>query len=572
MTEAPDIDERRRSFLAWCATVGVSSTLFPGALWAQSAQGDKPITTAMIAEAARLAGLEFSAEQCEQMLEGVRANLGAFAVYDPGMIDQSTPPPLYFNPAVPGQSFDTAQRLFVLGQRREVRRPARLENVAFWPVTDLATLIKSRQVSSLELTRMYLDRLRRFDSQLNAVVTLTEARALQQAEAMDAELAAGRYRGPLHGIPWGAKDLIAVDGYRTTWGFKTYENQVIELDASVVKRLDEAGAVLVAKLSTGEIARGDYWLDKQTRNPWKTDEGADGSSAGPASATAAGLVAFSLGTDTLGSIVGPARTCGINGLRPTFGRVSRHGVMPVCWSLDKVGPMCRSAEDCALVFAAIQGPDGQDLAVTDKAFNWDGNSAVEGLRVAYLAAAFERETSNASQRAALANDREVLKVLSNMGITPVPVELPADADLDPLQMLLVDESAAFAELMASGDVRYFRQDIDDPEDMLMRVARLYPAVEYVQTNRRRMLLMQDMARLFADIDVLIAPYSGSPQQSATSLTGHPSVAVPNGFDDVGRPTAIQFIAPLYGEAQALSLARHYQLCSDWHTRHPPAFL
>lgn len=572
MTEAPDIDERRRSFLAWCTTAGVSSTLFPGALWAQSAEGVKPITPAMIAEAARLAGLEFSAEQCEQMLEGVHANLGAFAAYDSGMIHQSTPPPLYFNPVVPGQSFDTAQRPFLLGQRREVRRPARLEDIAFWPITDLATLIESRQVSSLELTRMYLDRLRRFDSQLNAVVTLTEARALHQAEAMDAELAAGRYRGPLHGIPWGAKDLIAVDGYRTTWGFKTYENQVIKLDASVVKRLDEAGAVLVAKLSTGEIARGDYWLDKQTRNPWKTDEGADGSSAGPASATAAGLVAFSLGTDTLGSIVGPARTCGINGLRPTFGRVSRHGVMPVCWSLDKVGPMCRSAEDCALVFAAIQGPDGQDLAVTDKAFNWDGNSGVEGLRVAYLAAAFERETSNASQRAALANDREVLKVLSNMGITPVPVELPASADLDPLQMLLVDESAAFAELMESGDVRYFRQDIDDPEDMLMRVARLYPAVEYVQTNRRRMLLMQDMAKLFAGIDVLVAPYSGSPQQSATSLTGHPSVAVPNGFDDVGRPTAIQFIAPLYGEAQALSLARHYQLRSDWHARHPPAFL
>jgi Asp-tRNA(Asn)/Glu-tRNA(Gln) amidotransferase A subunit family amidase len=550
----------------------VSSTLFPGVLWAQSAEGSKPVTTGMIAQAARLAGLEFSAEECEQMLEGVRANLTLIEAQHGMSIDQSTPPPLYFNPAVPGQSFDQLQASFVPGQRRELRRPQRLEDVAFWPVTDLAALIESRQISSLELTRMYLDRLRRFDNQLNTVVTLTEARALQQAEFMDAELAAGRYRGLLHGIPWGAKDLIAVEGYRTTWGFKTYQDQVIDMDATVVKRLDEAGAILIAKLSTGEIARGDYWLGRQTRNPWKTDEGADGSSAGPASATAAGLVGFSVGTDTLGSIVGPARTCGINGLRPTFGRVSRHGVMPVCWSLDKVGPICRSAEDCAIVFAAIQGPDGQDLAVADKAFNWDGNRRLDGLRVAYLASAFERETGNRSQQDSLANDRELLRTLGAMGVTLIPVELPPHADLDPLQMLLVDESAAFAELMESGDLRYFRQDIDEPEDMLMRIARLYPAVEYVQMNRLRMLLMQGMANLFENIDVLVAPYSGSPQQGATSLTGHPSVAVPNGFDNAGRPTAIQFIGQLYGEAEALTLARHYQAYTDWQDRRPPSFL
>jgi len=570
MTDSSTIELHRRSFLSWSAAAGVSATLFPGALWAQSAQGARPVTATMIHECARLAGLEFSAQEAERMLEGIHANLETFTANRALSIDQSVPPPLYFNPAVPGQSFDAVQESFVLGQREAVRRPRRLEDVAFWPITRLAALIESRQVTSLELTHLYLDRLRRFDAQLNAVVTLTEERALQQAAVLDAELTAGNYRGPLHGIPWGAKDLIAVEAYPTTWGFKTYEDQVIDANATVVERLDQAGAILVAKLSTGEIARGDYWLGKQTRNPWKTDEGADGSSAGPASATAAGLVGFSLGTDTLGSIVGPARTCGINGLRPTFGRISRHGVMPVCWSLDKVGPICRSAEDCAIILAAIHGPDGQDLAVANQAFNWDGNRSLEGLRVAYLSAAFEREASGREQ-AALANDLRTLDTLRTMGMEPVSVELPPHADMDPLQMLLVDESAAFAELMETGDTRYFRQDIEDPEDVLMRIARLYPAVEYVQSNRRRMLLMQGMAELFRDIDVLVAPFAGSAQQSATSLTGHPSVAVPNGFDNDGRPTAIQFIGALYGETQALTLARHYQAQTSWHERHPPAF-
>jgi Asp-tRNA(Asn)/Glu-tRNA(Gln) amidotransferase A subunit family amidase len=244
--------------------------------------------------------------------------------------------------------------------------------------------------------------------------------------------------------------------------------------------------------------------------------------------------------------------------------------MPVCWSLDKVGPMCRSAEDCAIVLDAIRGPDGHDLAVVDKAFNWDGERSLDGLRVGYLASAFERSTEGA-RRAALDNDRRTLATLREMGIAPSPVALPEHADMDALQMLLVDESAAFAELMRSGDIRFFRQDIDEPEDMLMRVARLHPAVEYVQTQRQRMLLMQGMARLFDAIDVLVAPFSGSPQQSATSLTGHPSVAVHNGFDGDGRPTGIQFVARLYGEADALTLARHYQARTDWHLQHPPAF-
>jgi len=562
---------RRRAFLRYCGGLGLGSTLFPGALWAQSEEGQVEITVAMIDHAARLAGLSFSAENLEQMLAGIKANLAGFETLRNIPIDQNVPPPLYFNPAVPGQSFSDEQTPFSLDDRPPVSRPLNLEDVAFWPVTDLATLIRTQQVTPTELTQMYLARAKRYDPILRCIITLTEERALEQARRADEEIAGGRYRGLLHGIPWGAKDLLAARGYRTTWGFKAYEDQVIDMDATVVQRLDEAGAVLIAKLSTGEIARGDQWLGIQTKNPWKTDEGSGGSSAGPASATAAGLVGFSIGTDTTGSILGPSRTCGITGLRPTFGRVSRHGVMPVCWSLDKVGPMCRSVEDCAIVFDAIYGSDGQDLAVVDKPFNWKGNSPAVGLRVGFLETAFNREDTDAGEQTARQNDLRALDTLRSLGVALKSVSLPEHADMDALQMLLVDEAAAFDELVHNGGIDLFRQDIDDPEDMLMRIARLHPAVEYLQINRRRMLLMQGMAQVFEDIDVLVAPFAGSPVQSATSLTGHPSVAVPNGFDDDGTPTGIQFIGQLYGESNALQLAKLFQDSTGTHLRHPAGF-
>jgi len=570
MTEKNSLDLRRRAFLAACARAGIGGTLFPGALWARSDAGQRELTSDMVDAAAKLAGLEFSPEDCEQMLAGLRNNLASYAELRALGIDQSVPPPLYFNPMVPGQVLDDKRTRFRLGKRPRVRRPTDLEEIAFWPVSDLSRLIQARQVTATELTEMYLDRIRRYDPALRSVITLTEERARRQAAQADEEIAHGRYRGPLHGIPWGAKDLLAAKGYRTTWGFKAYENQVIDTDATVVQRLDGAGAVLVAKLSTGEIARGDYWLGIQTKNPWKTDEGSGGSSAGPGAATAAGLVGFAIGTDTTGSILGPSRNCGVTGLRPTFGRVSRYGVMPVCWSLDKVGPMCRSAEDCAIVFEAIHGPDGQDLAVVDRPFNWDGSRRIDGLRIGFLEAAFNRDVEE-SGSAEKHNDLAALETLRSMGLTLHPVTLPDHADMDALQMLLVDEAAAFDELVQNGNIDLFRQDIDEPEDMLMRIARLHPAVEYLQINRRRMLLMQGMARIFDEIDVLVAPFSGSPVQGATSLTGHPSVAVQNGFDGEGKPTGFQFIGQLYAEAGILSLARAYQRVTDFHRQHPPAF-
>ena len=556
----PDVELRRRSFLAWCGGAGLGSTLFPGTLWAQSDGASESITSDMIDAAAKLAGLQISAADREEMVSGINANLASYEALRKIHIDQNVPPPLYFNPAVPGQTFSTERRPFVRGTRSRVKRPQHFADVAFWPVTDLSRLIETRQVSSIELTRMYLERISRYDPVLNCVVTLTEELAIEQATQADREIADGNYRGPLHGIPWGAKDVIAKRGYRTTWGSEPYRDQIIDLDATLVTRLEAAGAVLVAKLSTGEIARGDRWLGKQTRNPWKTDEGSGGSSAGPGSATAAGLVGFAIGSDTTGSILGPSRTCGISGLRPTFGRVSRHGVMPVSWSLDKVGPMCRSVEDCAIVLEAIRGPDNLDLAVVDMPFNWDGNGTLEGLRVGYLQEAFGDDTH--------ANDTATLASLRSLGVTLKPIELPEHADMDALQMLLVDEAAAFDELIQTGKVDMLIQDRDEPEDMLMRVARLLPAVEYLQIHRLRMLMMQNMEKVLRDIDVYVAPHRGTPNTRTTALTGHPGISVPNGFDDGGKPTGILFVGKLYGEAELMAAAKTYQDANDFHLSYP----
>jgi len=560
MTDSTSVQLHRRSFLAYCGGLGLGSSLFPGALWAQSKGGETAITSDMIEAAARLAGLQIAAPDRDEMVAGINANLASYEALRNIHIDQNVPPPLYFNPAVPGQTFSDERTPFVRGVRSPVTRPQNLEDVAFWPLTDLSQLIESRQVSSAELTRMYLDRIKRFDLVLHCVITLTEELALEQAPRADRDIAAGNYFGALHGIPWGAKDVIAKRGYRTTWGSEAYREQKLDLDATLVSRLEQAGAVLVAKLSTGEIARGDRWFDKQTRNPWKTDEGSGGSSAGPGSAMAAGLVGFSIGSDTSGSILGPSRTCGVSGLRPTFGPVSRHGVMPVCWSLDKVGPICRSVEDCAIVFEAIRGPDNLDLAVVDMPFNWDGSKSLEGLRIGYLQDAFGDDVH--------ANDAATLASLRGMGVKLQPIQLPEHAGMDALQMLLVDEAAAFDELIQTGKVDLLIQDRDEPEDMLMRVARLLPAVEYVQIHRLRMLMMQDMERALRDIDVYISPHVGSVNTSATSLTGHPAISVPNGFDDEGKPTGILFVGKLYGEADMMAAARAYQDANDFHLAHP----
>ncbi|MBM3265086.1 MAG: amidase, partial [candidate division Zixibacteria bacterium] len=369
------------------------------------------ITPEMLSDAERIAGLSFTDDERQLMLEDLNKRLGDYEKMQTVPIDNSVPPAIQFNPILPGMTFSTQRKPARFSKPPDVRAPVNLEEAAFWPVTHLSQLIRSRQITSAALTQMYLSRLKKYDPILLCVTSLTEERAMEQARRADAEIAAGRYRGPLHGIPWGAKDLLATRGYRTTWGSVAYKDQVIDMDAAVVQRLEAAGAVLVAKLTMGELAWGDVWYGGTTRNPWNIEQGSSGSSAGPGSATAAGLVGFSIGTETWGSIVSPCNRCGVTGLRPTYGRVSRHGAMALSWSMDKIGPMSRSVEDCAIVFNAICGPDGKDGTVVDLPFNWDAGRDVTTLRVGYIKSAFEADREN---KTAKANDEASLEVLRRL--------------------------------------------------------------------------------------------------------------------------------------------------------------
>jgi Asp-tRNA(Asn)/Glu-tRNA(Gln) amidotransferase A subunit family amidase len=479
-------------------------------------------------------------------------------------LPNSVPPALFFRPLPPAKPVAERPPRFAPSPK-EVRRPANLEDAAFWPITRLAALLRTRQVTSVELTMMFLDRLRRFDPQLLAVVTLTDSLALEQARRADREIAAGRYRGPLHGVPYGVKDLYAVPGYRTTWGAGAYQDQVIDQTATAVTKLERAGAVLVAKLTSGELALGDRWFGGMTRNPWNPEQGSSGSSAGPGSAVAAGLVPFALGTETLGSIISPSTRNGVTGLRPSFGRVSRAGVMALSWSMDKAGPMCRNAEDCAIVFETLRGADPEDPATVDAPFPYDARADIRRLRIGYVASAFEGDRRGADL------DRAVLDVLRNLGATLVPLDLP-DLPARPLLITLNAESAAaFDELTRSDrDSLLARQDAGAWPNSF-RSARFIPAVEYIQANRVRRLLQEEMHRVLADMDAYVSPTAAGPNLAITNLTGHPCVAVPSGFAENGTPVSITFCAPMYGEAALLEVARAYQEATPWDERHPEAF-
>lgn len=579
MNHMPD----RRLFLAYFSGLGLSSTLFPGVLWAKlegtksarkfpaPAANDPVITKEILRDAAAVAGLSFTDMQLDGMLAGVNRNLLRYQDLRKVELDNSVPPPLYFNPILPGMKIDRTRRPFRMSEAPHVTRPRNLEEVAFWPVTQLAELVRTRQVSSVELTEMYLGRLKKFNPKLLCAVTITEDLAVRLARDADREIAAGRYRGPLHGIPWGVKDLASAKGYPTTWGAAPFKNRVIDRDATVVSRLTASGAVLVAKLTTGELALDDIWFGGQTKNPWDLSMGSQGSSAGPGSATAGGLVGFSVGTETGGSIVAPSAICGVTGLRPTFGRVSRYGVMTLCWSLDKTGPMCRSVEDCALVLAAIQGPDDRDLAVQDVPFNWDANLDIRKLRVGYLRAAF----SNTRQTPQVdANDAAALAKIRSMGFELKEIELPEHATLDFLIILWGEANAALRDPIDTRPAELVRQDRVRDQNSF----RLLPAMEYLNANRVRTLLMQEMDRVLSEIDVYLLPfdyadYTPNPvatlNSAVTNLTGHPGLAVPHGFDEKGHPTSLSFIGKLYGEAEMLAFAKAYQDATGWHLKHPP---
>jgi Asp-tRNA(Asn)/Glu-tRNA(Gln) amidotransferase A subunit family amidase len=579
----------RRSFMVQLSALGVGGA-FADAVWAR-AGGQEAITPDIIRDAEAVVGLEFTDEERELMVRGLNENLEAYAAIREVAIPNRVPPAVQFDPRLPhvrvpgdGDERDAgptevAQRFETVRPSRQpgVRRPDRLEEVAFWPVTRLAELIRRGEVTSVELTELYLDRLRRHGPTLEAIITLTDDLALRQARRADAELAAGVYRGPLHGIPWGAKDLLATEGYRTTWGARPYEEQTIPEDATVVRRLEEAGAVLVAKLTLGALAMGDRWYGGRTRNPWDLEQGSSGSSAGSAAATVAGLVGFAIGTETLGSIVSPSTRTGASGLRPTFGRVSRSGAMALSWSMDKVGPICRSAEDCALVFAAIHGADGRDPTARTVPFEYDGDRPLRELRVGYYRSGFDREPRGSDEEArersrrAIELDRQVLGVLRGLGVEPVPIELPDHLPVDALRIILSAEAAAaFDDLTRSGRDELLVAQERRSWPNSFREARMIPAVEYIQANRLRTMLMGEMEKTMTDIDVFVTPSYAGDVLLTTNLTGHPAVVVPDGFVD-GHPTSISFVGGLWKDAAAVRLATAYQSATDFHGRVPDRF-
>src|SRR5712692_814454 len=549
----------RRRFIECFSAAGLGSTLLPGAL-AAVAQDAATITIDMLRDAQRIAGVSFTPDEQRRLLEklnGARGYVAGFERLRSANLG-STQPAIVFNPVPPGKTLPT-ERHPLRRQKIDVSMPRSDEQLAFLPLTHLSRLVEMRQVTSTDLTQLYLARLKTFDPQLHCVVNLTEELALRQARQADQEIAAGRYFGPLHGIPYGLKDLFAVRGVKTTWGMTPFKDRVIDTDATVYSRLTKAGAILVAKLSTGALAVTAQWFGGLTRNPWNTQQDASGSSAGPGSATAAGLVGFSIGTDTGGSIIGPSTRNGVSGLRPTFGRVSRYGAMTLAWTQDTIGPMCRSSEDCALVLDAIHGPDGKDNTVLDLPFNWDASADVSKLRVGYTRAAAEGPIDEETRR----NNENALRVIRSLGVTVVPFALPY-VPIEAIDFIRYAEtSAAFDAVTRAGVLAQVEQGPEQsrrPDEI--RAGHFIPAVEFIQANRFRMRVMEQVDEALGDLDLFI----GS-NQALTNRTGHPVISVPNGFSQ-GSPTALHVTGKLFGEQEILLLAHAFQAKTNFHLKHP----
>lgn len=607
----------RRRFLNVCSAVGLGQTLLPGVLWGMAAQQSgsaqsksegagvghehlAKITPEMIDAAAAIAAVKLTAEQKAMVLDGLKEQRDSVLVIRSMHIANDVPPAFLFDPVPAGMKLEAVKKPMRMGRAPEVKALVNAGEgaLAFATVRELSELLRTKKASSVELTKMYLARLKKYDPRLHFVVTLTEERALRQAAEADKEIRAGRYRGPLHGIPWGAKDLLAVKGYRTTWGAAGFEEQSFDYDATVVERLDAAGAVLVAKLTMGALAQGDLWFGGRTRNPWNPKQGSSGSSAGSASAVSAGCVGFAIGTETLGSISSPSTRCGVTGLRPTFGFVPRTGAMALSWTMDKIGPICRTVEDCALVMSAIYGPDGRDRTVKDAAFNWDAEFDWKRLRVGYLKDEFEVQALAADasdeKKRGFARDRydakygqAALEALRQMGVQLIEVKMPKGyhfGDVTPL--LTAEAAAAFDELTLSGrdSLLNGQESFDWPNSF--RRARFYSAVDYVQAQRARTLAMDAMGKLFGEVDVIVTP-SGGAQLSATNLTGHPAVIVPNGVrgedaphpeheedgdrrnvEGPGTPVSLTFLGGLYSDARLAAFAKAYQEATGFHRMHP----
>ncbi len=510
--------------------------------------------------------LNFTEAERDSLFSGLQNYQKSIEAIHQFKLNNNIPMSLVFDPIPVGLEITNEQKPIDWGLPKEVVMPAKKEDLAFYPVYKLAVLIKSKKITSVELTQLYLNRLKKYSDTLQCSITLMEESALKQAQKADEEISKGKYRGPLHGIPYGIKDLLSVDGVETTWGAAPYKGQVFNETATVVKKLEEAGAVLLVKLTLGALAMGDIWYGGVTKNPWNLKDGSSGSSAGSSSATVAGLVAFAIGTETLGSIVSPATRCGASGLRPTYGRVSRHGAMALSWSMDKIGPICRSVLDCAIVLETIRGTDGLDSHVRNASFNYSAKTPINKLKVGYLKTLFEADYPTK------VNDLKVLEVLKSIGVELIPVELPSNIPVAAIRLMLTAEAAAaFDELTRSNRDSLLTDQRKFAWPNSFRTARFIPAVEYINASRIRYQLIQDYYSKTKDFDVIVSPSFGGTQLLTTNLTGHPCVVVPNGFTDKGTPTSISFLGKLFGEASIVSLAYAYQQASEWEEMSPPLF-
>jgi len=569
---------RRRFF----STLIAASAAAP-ALAQQSSSAPPRIDRLRLDAAESVFGVDFNEAEEQMALGSVNRNLDSYEQLRKLNIPLDTEPAITFRPYLPGKR---PAGKATPGAKLKFARPVVPANltpdeIAFLPVTALATLMESKRITSTELTKIYLGRLKKYGDTLKCVVTLTEELALRQAADADTEIKAGKYRGPLHGIPWGAKDLLATKGIKTTWGATPYKDQVIDVDATVVERLRDAGAVLVAKLSMGALAQGGVWFGGSTRNPWNTERSSSGSSAGPGAATSAGLVGFSIGTETLGSIISPSVTNGVTGLRPTYGRVSRSGAMALSWTMDKIGPMCRSVEDCVLVLNAIYGGDGKDDTCTDAPFDWNPERPLGSLTIGYIQKEFEGgggfgggggATPNESQRAAADGRRamyaEALDVFRKAGAKLEPMAMP-DFPSQAIGFVLSAEAAAAFDDLTRNKEQLASLTGQSPGDWpnTFRSSRFIPAVEYIRAMRARRLLMQEMDKLMSRYDVFLSPAPGSSSLQVTNLTGHPAIVLKSGFID-NMPQAIMVTGRLYDEATVCRVALAYEQATEWHKLNP----
>lgn len=512
------------------------------------------IETSHLKSAEQIAGLEFTDAERDSMLLDVREQRDFILAMRTLAVRHDEAPALVFNPLPAG--FYPDQRQVPIRYRLGpiTSRPEDIESLAYEPIHVLAERIRSRQITSEELTRMYIDRIKRYDPQLQAVITLMEAEALQKARLADAEIASGRYRGPLHGIPYGAKDLLAYPGHKTTWGATPYKDQTIDVKATVIAKLEAAGAILVAKTTLGALAWGDVWFGGTTKNPWDLAQGSSGSSAGSTSAVSAGLLPFAIGSETWGSIVSPSTRTRITGLRPTFGRVSRHGAMPLSWSMDKLGPICRDALDCAIIFDVIRGSDGYDRSVIDASFNFDATRSLDGIRFGYVKEWFEDEP------------KDVLDAMRAQGVELIEVSFPK-MNIDPLSIILsVEAASAFEDLTLSNRDDLMVRQMRNAWPNVFRAGRMIPAVDYLQANRLRTRLIEETHKALASVDVVIVPSFAGGQLLLTNLTGHPAVVMPTKDGN-----SITFVGQLFDEATLIRAAMAWQAASDIHLQQPPLF-